>query len=111
MIPDLTLESAVIEVRQIEAVMKQQSVVWGEVLRGSTIEAVKTRNRVAGSLESKSQATSLQGQPLDRRVVQGVDSHRLTVDHNVTPKKQHATNVTRKVTIKAVVKPESALTL
>ena len=33
MTPDLTLESAVIEARQSEAVKKQQSVVCGEVLR------------------------------------------------------------------------------
>ena len=39
---DLTLESAVIEARQSEEVKKQQSVVRGEVLRESTIEAVKT---------------------------------------------------------------------
>ena len=48
MTPDLTLESAVIEVRQSEAVKKQQSVVRGEVLRESTIETVKTCRQPRG---------------------------------------------------------------
>ena len=38
-----------------------------------------------------------------------INLSRLTVDNNVSPKKQYATNVVRKVTIKAAVKPESAL--
>ena len=48
MTPDLTLESAVIEARHSEAVKKQQSVVRGEMLRESTIEAAKTCRQPRG---------------------------------------------------------------
>ena len=106
MTPDLTLESAVIEGRQSEAVKKQQSVVRGEVLRESTIEAVKTCRQPRG-LKPRNKFTRSAPRPLT--VVQGVDCHRLTVDNNAPPKKRYATNVVLKVTIKAAVKPESAL--